>query len=71
MIDKVDVYLNGLTFAQNGSIALNYDEALANIEMKKTEIHLKVDLKIGSEHSSFWTTDLSYDYVKINAEYRS
>jgi glutamate N-acetyltransferase/amino-acid N-acetyltransferase len=71
LIDKVDVYLNGLPFAKNGSVALNYDEALANIEMKKTEIHLKVDLKIGSEHSSFWTTDLSYDYVKINAEYRS
>ena len=35
------------------------------------EIVIKVNLNLGSSSSVVWTTDLSYDYVKINAEYRS
>ena len=39
--------------------------------MKKNEITLKIDLQNGLEVQSFYTSDLSYDYVKINAEYRT
>jgi len=39
--------------------------------MKNSEIYLKVNLNEGSHKASVWTSDLSYEYVKINAEYRT
>ena len=40
-------------------------------EMKSEEITLDIYLGRGESKGTVWTTDLSYDYVKINAEYRS
>ena len=39
--------------------------------MKKNEICLKIQMGRGIATSTMWTTDLSYDYVKINSEYRT
>ena len=39
--------------------------------MKQSEITVRVDLHRGSAATTVWTCDLSYDYVKINADYRS
>jgi glutamate N-acetyltransferase / amino-acid N-acetyltransferase len=39
--------------------------------MKQSEITVRVDLHRGPAHATVWTCDLSYDYVKINADYRS
>jgi glutamate N-acetyltransferase/amino-acid N-acetyltransferase len=39
--------------------------------MKQSEITVRVDLHRGAESATIWTCDLSYDYVKINADYRS
>ena len=70
-ISKINIYLNDYLFAENGALATSYDEAIANKEMKKEEISLKIDLQNGSASQNFYTTDLSYYYVKINAEYRT
>ena len=70
-ISKINIYLNDYLFAENGALARGYDEAIANKEMKKEEISLKIDLQNGNASQNFYTTDLSYDYVKINAEYRT
>jgi len=70
-ISKINIYLNDYLFAENGALATSYDEAIANKEMKKEEISLKIDLQNGNASQDFYTTDLSYDYVKINAEYRT
>ena len=70
-ISKINIYLNYYLFAENGALATSYDEAIANKEMKKEEILLKIDLQNGNASQNFYTTDLSYDYVKINAEYRT
>lgn len=70
-ISKINIYLNDYLFAENGALATSYDEAIANKEMKKEEISLKIDLQNGNASQHFYTTDLSYDYVKINAEYRT
>lgn len=70
-ISKINIYLNDYLFAENGALATSYDEAIANKEMKKEEILLKIDLQNGNASQNFYTTDLSYDYVKINAEYRT
>jgi glutamate N-acetyltransferase/amino-acid N-acetyltransferase len=39
--------------------------------MKQSEITVHIDLKRGNASTTVWTCDLSYDYVKINADYRS
>ena len=67
----INIFLNDLLFAKNGSIAADYTEAKGTKEMKKNEICLKIQMGRGIATSTMWTTDLSYDYVKINSEYRT
>ena len=70
-ISIIDLYINEILFACRGVIAKDFDELKIQKEMKNSEIYLKVDLNKGSHKSSVWTSDLSYEYVKINAEYRT
>ena len=70
-IKLIDVFLNQVQFAKKGSLAENYEESMGVSEMKKSEITLEVYLGRGKSTATVWTTDFSYDYVKINAEYRS
>ena len=67
----INIFLNDLLFAKNGSIAADYTELKGSEEMNKNEICLKIQMGRGSATSTMWTTDLSYDYVKINSEYRT
>ena len=67
----INIFLNDLLFAKNGSIAADYTELRGVEEMNKNEICLKIQMGRGSASSKMWTTDLSYDYVKINSEYRT
>ena len=57
--------------AEHGGRALAYQEAQGAAIMQKAEILVRVDLARGSAQSTVWTCDFSYDYVKINADYRS
>jgi len=70
-IDKLSIHLDDVCIVENGGRADSYTEAAGQKVMSKTEIVITVDLNAGSETASVWTSDLSYDYVKINAEYRS
>ena len=70
-ISIIDLYINEILFANKGTIAKNFDELRIQKEMNNSEIYLKVNLNKGSHKASVWTTDLSYEYVKINAEYRT
>ena len=70
-ISIIDIYINKILFACKGTIAKGFDELKIQKEMKNSEIYLKVDLNKGSHKVSVWTSDLSYEYVKINAEYRT
>lgn len=67
---KVDVYLGDLLVAQKGT-GLYFDEEKARDILKQKEVKLKVDLNLGSAEAKAWGCDLSYDYVKINADYRT
>ena len=67
----INIFLNDLLFAKNGSIAPDYNELKGSEEMNKNEICLKIQMGRGLATSTMWTTDLSYDYVKINSEYRT
>ena len=67
---RTDIYLGTVQVAQNG-MGLAFDEALAKEQMRQETVLIKIDLKSGSAGATAWGCDLSYDYVKINASYRS
>jgi glutamate N-acetyltransferase/amino-acid N-acetyltransferase len=79
-IDDLDVIKSRIWLASNGEEALvsehggraaGYTEETGSRIMKAAEITIRVDLGRGNAKSTVWTCDLSYDYVKINADYRS
>ena len=57
--------------SEKGGRATSYSEEDGSRIMKNAEIMVRVDLGRGKEDATVWTCDLSYDYVKINADYRS
>ena len=70
-VKKVEVYLNDVLIAQNGCRADSYTEEQGVSAMAGEEIVIRVELHRGSAEATVWTTDFSYDYVRINAEYRT
>ena len=68
---KIDLYLDDVLVAKNGGRHTAYVEADGQRVMKQSEITVRVLLGRGSASDTVWTCDLSYDYVKINADYRS
>ncbi|CAB1276911.1 bifunctional glutamate N-acetyltransferase/amino-acid acetyltransferase ArgJ [Candidatus Nitrosacidococcus tergens] len=70
-VNKVSFYLNDLCVIGQGIIDPEYSEEKGQKVMKAEEITIKVVLGRGKMSSQIWTCDFSYDYVKINAEYRS
>ncbi len=70
-IDQLDLYLGQTCLLKQGLPDPNYREEAGQREMDRDEIKITVDLNAGSANARIWTSDLSYDYVKINAEYRS
>ena len=68
---KIDIHLNNLLLMKMGQIEKNYTEEKGFVEMKKSSIIITVNLNLGQHEEIVWTTDLSYDYVKINSEYRT
>ncbi|WP_182406442.1 bifunctional glutamate N-acetyltransferase/amino-acid acetyltransferase ArgJ [Psychrobacter sp. GP33] len=69
--EQVNVSLNEVMICQNGSVASDYTEAAGNDVMSRPEITIHIDLARGEASDIVYTCDLSYDYVKINADYRS
>ncbi len=68
---KIDLYLDDVLVAKNGGRHPGYVEADGQRVMKQSEITVRVLLGRGDAADTVWTCDLSYDYVKINADYRS
>jgi len=67
----IDLYLDEVLVAKNGGRHPDYVEADGQRVMKQSEILVRVLLGRGDAVDTVWTCDLSYDYVKINADYRS
>jgi len=70
-VNTLQVYLGDVLVAENGGRAASYSEAQGAAVMKQAEITIRVVLHRGSASATVWTCDFSYDYVKINAEYRT
>ncbi|MEO8203363.1 MAG: bifunctional glutamate N-acetyltransferase/amino-acid acetyltransferase ArgJ [Betaproteobacteria bacterium] len=68
---KVDLYLGDLLVATKGGRNPAYREEDANAIMQASEITVRVILNRGDASATLWTCDFSFDYVKINAEYRT
>jgi glutamate N-acetyltransferase / amino-acid N-acetyltransferase len=71
IIDKVDLYIGHTCLIRGGLPDSEYTEAKGQKEMSQQDIVIRVDLNVGADEVQIWTTDLSFEYVKINAEYRS
>ena len=70
-VDRVAIHLDDVCIVRNGARAAEYREAQGQAVMARAEIHLRVDLGNGAASARLWTCDLSHEYVRINAEYRS
>jgi glutamate N-acetyltransferase/amino-acid N-acetyltransferase len=68
---KVTLHLGDVLVVEKGARAVSYTEEQGKAVMKPAEITVRVGLGRGIETASVWTCDYSYDYVKINADYRS
>ena len=68
---KVTVHLNDVLVAERGGRAASYREEEGARTMKHQDITVAIDLGRGDATQTVYTCDFSYDYVKINAEYRS
>ncbi len=67
----IDLHLDDVHVARHGGRHPDYREEDGARVMKQAEITVRVDLNRGDSRATVWTCDLSYDYVKINADYRS
>lgn len=70
-VSLIELYLGEICLLKNGLPDGSYTEEMGQVEMSKSEINIRIELGLGPCGSKLWTSDLSYDYVKINAEYRS
>lgn len=69
--DAVSVHLNGVLIAEHGARAASYTEEKGQEAMAPGDLAIDIALNRGDAEAVIWTTDLSYDYVRINAEYRT
>lgn len=70
-VDAVRVWLDDVLVAEQGGRAASYKEEDGARVMAQAEITVRVDLGRGTVAANVYTCDFSYDYVKINADYRS
>ena len=70
-LSKVAIYLDDICIVTEGQPAESYTEEQGQQVMNREEITITVKLGRGQSEDTVWTCDFSYDYVKINAEYRT
>ena len=69
--DKITLWLDDLVVAERGRISTEYSEEKGAAVLAQDEFSVRVDLGRGEANATIWTTDLSHEYIRINAEYRS
>lgn len=70
-VTKIQISLNSVLIADNGGRAASYTEEQGQAAMQAEDIEITIQLHRGQVTETLWTTDLSYEYVRINAEYRT
>ena len=69
--DRLKVKIGDFNIAKNGRVITNYDELPVAKYMKGREIVISVDVGIAKGSARVWTSDLTHEYISINADYRS
>jgi glutamate N-acetyltransferase/amino-acid N-acetyltransferase len=70
-INAIVITIGNTRVVSNGGVDPSYTESFGQMEMAKEDVLVKVSLGRGSVKETVFTSDLSVDYVKINADYRS
>ncbi|MDG6778479.1 bifunctional glutamate N-acetyltransferase/amino-acid acetyltransferase ArgJ [Thiomicrorhabdus sp. zzn3] len=70
-INAIEIYLDDVCIVEKGGRAASYTEEAGQKVMDQSDIRIIIKLHRGNVKETVWTTDFSYDYVKINAEYRT
>ncbi|MDH4275582.1 MAG: bifunctional glutamate N-acetyltransferase/amino-acid acetyltransferase ArgJ [Gammaproteobacteria bacterium] len=70
-VERVNIDLNAVRIVSGGGRDARYTEELGQAAMRAAEITICIQLQRGNASAQVWTCDFSYDYVRINAEYRS
>lgn len=70
-VNKISLFLGDTQLLENGEPLESYTEDQGQAEMNKDEITIRIQLNAGDQEATVWTSDLSHEYVTINAEYRS
>lgn len=71
VIDRVSIWLGDTAIVDRGQPAAGYTEEAGQKVMNQEEILIRISLGAGNCTEEIWTTDLSHEYVKVNAEYRT
>ncbi len=70
-VEKVDFYFGDACVVEKGALAPGYDEAQGVAALAGPEVVIRIVLNTGDASTRVWTSDLTADYVRINADYRS
>ncbi len=70
-VGRIDIYLGDVRIVRAGGRDAAYTEEQGQAVMQRDEIDIRVELDRGEARARVWTSDLSHEYVRINAEYRS
>lgn len=69
--DRMSVAMGGIIIAKDGQLNPEYNEADVTKHMQGQNIDIEVNVGIADGQHTVWTCDLTYDYIRINADYRS
>ena len=67
--ERFDIWFGSLPICRDGGRAPEFDEASAHAYIQQAEFSIRIQLHQGNGCCTFWTTDLTHDYVHINADY--
>ncbi len=70
-LSKANLLINSVQVVSDGGLDKNYTEKAGKLAMSEDEIEIMIDLNLGDSHYTVWTTDLTHEYISINADYRS
>jgi glutamate N-acetyltransferase/amino-acid N-acetyltransferase len=67
--ERIDIWFGELRICRNGGRAAEFDEVAAHAYLRQPEFSIRIELNQGSGACVFWTTDLTHEYIRINADY--
>ncbi|GLQ33264.1 bifunctional glutamate N-acetyltransferase/amino-acid acetyltransferase ArgJ [Litoribrevibacter albus] len=70
-LNKLEIYLDDVCIVRDGGRATDYTEEAGQAVMNQEDILIRINMASGDASETVWTSDLSHDYVTINAEYRT